>query len=365
MALLSRSAIDTRLQCEMKRWWGYEMGGTGLALKNPLAPTYTGQGLHDVMKVAVKGSLEDVKEAVEVYTEQLRKDLEGKEPPSPFYVKEQRSLVGGLAYGWRHFRLPMILEEYDVVSQEETFMVDVLGIGEKMPFRMDVVLRRKDSGALVVLDFKTTKTLSDSWFQQWNHDPQTFIYIEALQQYSGEVVEGIIYEPLVKGLRKVDSAAGSAFNGYEIQYSPLCYGYQNKSDGEVKVEWPGSYKNWNKVVSSQVVGGQWWRWVDEHVPVDVLYDQFGTTGLVSPADWVRREMMSNMKMGELGFREKLDLFETEGANPNKVFVRNPHQCLKYGTNYRCSFYELCWTSSGVENMQDMYEARVPHHNEEE
>ena len=367
---ISRSAIDTRLQCEMKRWYQYHFKGTGLSKRSPFSATAVGTNVHGILSKVIAGG--ELKTAVFDATEDLRQSMEGHTPPSPFYVKEQRALMGGLAWAWTNFRLPHILDEYTIESTEQEFSVEIWP-GFEQTFRMDVILRRKDSGKLAILDFKTATSVNESWVQQWDHDIQTILYLEGLKKFAQEDVDGIIYEGLIKGQRRKDTAQASSFFDYEIQSSPFCYGYRHKEGMQpVQTEWPGSYKSWEKVSASMVVGDDWERWPAEVMEPDVMYDQLATTELVSPPPETRMKYVDNIFLGEKRFNERLDIIHRHARDAEELIKlenlhleRNPKQCLKYGTRYMCEFYDLCYSSEVREDPfgSGLYAERVDHHQE--
>lgn len=299
-----------------------------------------------------------------------------------FLIREQTGLLEGLVRGWVAIRLPRLLEEFEVVSVEEEFEWEIAP-GLIQMLRMDVILRHKIEKTLFILEFKTVANPGYAWQQQWERNIQFMSYTQALKEHSGEEVGGVMVEGLVKGSRKLETAASSPFNGRTLQNSPFCYAYRTSVDGNpfYSPKWHAG-KGWTKVaLPEETLSIKEWT---EIMDPDVLREQFVTVPPISPlkeqiARW-RRQVIAAESRFQVGLdevkaateildhmRENADA-ETIARWQHKVeetmdfyFPQHDNHCLRYGSP--CSFSEVCFNDLVGEDPlgSGLYTRRTPHH----
>jgi hypothetical protein len=229
--LIDRSRVEAREECPRLRFLGYDFDGDGLDSEEASLPLLSGIAMHAAFARLLAGQpLEAIVESVisDYVAEINARGLYGLEVTKTI-IKEQSALLEGMLRVWAVVRMPIILDEYDVVSIEQTWDWE-LSPGLVQRIRMDVILRRKDDGLLFIFDFKTMKYPSELFEKQKEHDLQTCLYVQALKERTGEPVGGVLYEGLIKGRFAKETTQSVPWSGQKVQLSPYTMAYALKSD---------------------------------------------------------------------------------------------------------------------------------------
>jgi len=386
----SRSAIVARRDCGRLRLLGTDYNGLGYQVIAGSVPLLSGDHLHrlfarllghfsGLLQLTVRH--DPIAVALELtyaeYTEEITesgiRDLDDAEVQ--FTIREQLTMLEGLARGWVKYRLPHILALYDVVEIEKEWLWE-LGPGILIPLRLDAVLRRKDDGLLYIMDYKGAAYIDDAWQRIHEQSTQTMLYLEALAERTGEPIGGIFYEGLVRGAWKKDTAESSPWSGRKIQQSPLCYGYRGPTkDGTI--DYQSGYTNrkgWAKFRVADHMPLMAWLEVLERE--GKLKEMFITMEPASPAPELRGSIRQEVLLEEQryieGLREFNQLQESHGIDDPITIThlaliagRNTERCYKYGSGSRCQFLDVGCLSPGMGlealPVDDQFKPRVPHH----
>jgi hypothetical protein len=383
----SRSAIDDRQDCPRMRFLGYDFDGQGYQSKATRVPLIGGTHEHELLAniVGHYGGLIEVPSGDpiaffvarmrEAYKEEILaagvRDLNDVEVK--FVMEEQLHLLEMMARGFVHYRLPHLLDTYEVVSVEKQWGWE-LGPGVVLPLRFDIVFRRKDDNLLYIGDYKGAPYVDDAWQRKHENSLQTMLYITALEEETGEMVGGIFYEGLVRGYWRKDTAKSSPFFGRQIQQSPYCYGYINRNTSEMLAEYTNR-KGFEKFRVAEEMSVK--SWMDFLIEKDILPGLFITMDPVAPPPELRDRIRNQAYQGEVRYLRDLELFnemrEKYGIDDPRVqehldlmAPQHTDRCFAYGADNRCSFSEagLCLSpGAGLETIpQDpMFKQREPHH----
>ena len=279
-------------------------------------------------------------------------------------------LCKGLIYGWYKDRYDVITMDYTIIATEQTYQWEIYQNDKHTflyNFRVDALLERKDDGRIAILDFKTAKKCDDEWVRMFEHDLQPMLYTRAIDELMGVDTIGMLFEGLVKGQNRVDTAKASPFYRQCIQYSPLCYGY----------------KTYDGFSPTFVRGAEKIR-VWEYFSVEDWYDKFIAPAFDLEPIFVHIPPIKNSPVtignvvnsiihAESSYQDKLDYIQhiqqhyPSLLNHYESFIIEKHtsHCFKYGSDYACPFYDMCWTQGVAEDpLNNGYIPRVHNHSEE-
>jgi hypothetical protein len=389
----SRSNISDEKSCPRLGFLSEDFDGHGYQLKAQRVPLLSGTHEHDALAKILghysglhplEGSdpVETVIELVrENYTKEILeagvRDLNDDEVV--FTMQEQLTMLEGMTRGWVALRLPRILDEYDVVEIEKDHMWE-LGPGVIIPIKRDVLLRRKLDGMHGILDYKGAADVDDNWQRTHENSDQTVLYIEATEEMLGERTFGMIYEGLVRGRWRTDTAKGSPFYQKKIQQSAYCYGYQNL-DGEVPLRQSaytnrkgfGKFRVADEIAAGHLTMPEWLDILDEE---RVLPELFVTMGApVNPPPEFRSRIRRQIVLRQQRRIEDLHRFnqlrERLGLDHPDVQMQldlmapqNTDRCFKYNFDNRCQFAEICtMPGGGLDQLavDEQFMPRKPHH----
>ncbi len=370
----TRSAIEIRQRCKNERFLSNHYDGIGLEKKSGKYEAKFGNCLHDIMKMIMQAAKEfglDGALKVRIDTAPLEEIIETQFVDLPIeelnhLVEEQKALLYTLVDEWRKRRLPGILKEYEIVAVETEQAVvfhpaDYLPpqLAQllrpvRIPFRFDVLLRRKGDGLLFILDFKTASGVSEDWNITLDNSAQSHLYCEAAKIIYQEPIGGIFYAGMIKGYRQMDKAKSSPYRGYTIQYGSFLYGWKDR----------------NGVVHKDYVTGRFRQelWSDGNLALHNLDDYFPITIPWKPIN--TGEIVGQQIVAENNFANDLELYNEFGVNsPEKalyekvIFEKSLGMCFKYGTKHPCQFVNICHGNMHEDEIRNMYDKRVPHHKE--
>lgn len=367
---VDRSRIQAYLDCKRLRYLRYhypdpETGRRrGLQPVQKAKPLVNGSFIHKAIELHLTGTpLDDaIAYATGAYLLEVGKPAEA--------CQEQLCLLEGLVRAWVRYRLPRLLEEYEVVSVEEELewrldcqLIDMV--------KCDVLLRRRSDGLVFILEFKTTKRASYWWKRQWEHNTQVLANTQAIQEVLGETVGGMLIEGLVKGADGPDTAKSSPWYGQDIQHSPLCYIYKDEVDGEV-VYFTEYRRGAQKVAVWEEMTPK--EWV-EMLTGDELEKLFCPVPPLKPRAldlqrWKRQTLAQELEVA--GDLERIDAALEDGDDEtaerllDELFPKNDSACFRY-FGHPCPMEPLCFTSEVERDPigSGKYEWRVPHHEQED
>ena len=381
----SRSAIVDREECDRLRLLGWELDGTGYQPRSGSVATLSGIHLHEGFS-ALLGDRMSISDSVARMLEGYRKDFERagirQATGDPEFVLKEQTWVLELALrGWHMKRYPNFIEEYEVVSTERQWRWQLTD-GIVLPLRMDAIVRRHDDGLLHIVDFKGTSTGSNDWMDSHENSRQTTLYITALEEYSGEHVGGMIYEGIIRGGYKTDTAKSSPFYGWKIQQTPYAYAYKLEDPLGMHV-WEPNYTSRKGFVKSVVwddhTPEQWLKRLDSAGVLDKL---FIAGQPVNPPPQLRQSMRRQIAHEErewfIGLARFNELRQLHGTDLHPEVQEHLEmwapqktgRCNKYGEDYKCPFKAangVCFLQNATELLpeDDYFQRRIPHHAPEE
>jgi len=220
--LTDRSRTLAFQRCPRKRYYEYELHGTGFtsALLNP--DLEVGQAVHiglgDMLRQGRDKVIHDsividigqaTNKAVQYFTEksesaQFRLDS-GQQYNEE--IEENAALVEALTYAWGLYRLPNLLQEYKIIDVEHE-EVHELAPDLGWMARPDALLKSMFDGSYSVLSIKTAKSVDSRSKSQFRIDMQGDSERPGVEQRLGIEVNRVHLEILIKGYRR-ESPKGS------------------------------------------------------------------------------------------------------------------------------------------------------------
>lgn len=387
--LIDRSRVVAREECPRLRYLNYDFDGDGLDSTQMSLPLLSGIAIHSAHARLLAGeSLEGVVEStISEYVKEIEaKGLLGLEVTKAV-IKEQSSLLEGMLRVWFAIRMPAILEEYEVESIEQKWDWEMApGLVERI--RMDAILLRRDDGLRHILDYKGMGYPSEFFMEKQEHDLQTNLYIQALKEKTGEPVGGIIYEGLIRGVFRKDTAKSSPFYGQKIQQSPYTLAYALK--GEAGTLYQTEYtsrKGWQKVHTYDEMPMK--DWVNHYLLAggdNIILPQelFVVVPPISPPEAELLRTKQQVVFEELQYLDQLERYralvayakappqtatvagsiveQMAEADLDRFAPYRTNRCFKFGADYGCKFRSICFNSGAQPLSEDSgFKKRVPHH----
>ena len=383
----SRSNIVDWLDCRRLGFLSEDFNGQGYAPVASRVPLLSGDHIHNALAQTLGHysgiSPIDGNDPIATVVERITSDYTAEiletgiqdlnDAEVEFTRTEQLVLLEGMLRGWVTYRLPIILDEFDVVEIEHTQLWK-LGPGINIPIKRDALLRRKLDGLLGVMDFKGAPFVDDAWQRTHEQSLQTILYLEATEELLGEATFGIFYEGLVRGYWRKDTAESSPFFGRRIQQSPYCYGYANYDGFEPLRQ--AKYTNRKGFVKFRVADelpvAEWLQLLEKE---DILPGLFVTMAPVNPTPEfrgrVRQQLLFQMQRRLSDLNKFNALLAKHGLDHPLVQAQldlmapmNTARCYKYGADYRCPFVHACPApGGGLAEIPESpeFEVRKPHH----
>lgn len=348
MHRISRSAISTRKQCEMKRYLQYHLRREGVQVKgeknldnNPsLLVKVRGQLFHEISLAIIQG-----------FGRKEWQDLLQKSSTDLGLSPLQSTLIRRAMIGWEMVRGKWWNEHFDVVSAEHAWSWPITPTIHE-PLRMDKILKRKDDGRIGIFDYKTMGAVTPNWIEKMEMSDQTHLYIQALKERLEQPILGICYDGVILGK-----------NVKGIQKSPFVTGYQK--NGKISAVWS---KESESIDLSSYPDEKWLEWILKHDKV--LEELYCTTNFLHPQPEMLLHTKNSVGRAEEEFMSRVEMIEvireTYGEHsPQYVQImnlmeKNPEQCLKFGVGHACPFVLQCWQGFPIE---DQFEPREDHHGE--
>jgi hypothetical protein len=381
MQTTSRSAIETRRKCPTRRFLNYDYAGTGLEPVGAALPLAGGIAVHGILAqvLEARGEPEALERIIAAGLEAYRASVVAaggflNQLPErvEWLLGEQSCLMEGLVRGWVRYRLPDILAHYDVVSIEQERRAP-LAVDFTLPLRLDVLLRAKQGGALVILDYKTMAYEREAWADSLRNGTQTHLYIPAVEVLYGEHVSGVQYEGLFKGARKRGSKGDQErWGDMKLQQSKLCYGYRGPRAEDGSYPWQAegtTKKGWSKEPIWQHMPVK--TWVERYLAPEDLQAMFQTVPPTRPTPQAMREEVEAVVRGEREWAQRVQpLVRLSLVAPEELpealgrgLEKNRDQCLGYGPDNRCPFWAICTdrTIAADPLGSELFQPREDHH----
>lgn len=378
MHLTDRSRWELGVQeCQTKRYWQYHYDKLGLVPLGTAIELWTGLLVHAALAnllVCCKGSSQPT-QAQQRQAWKLAATEALAEPPacSEFTKKEQLWLAESLYWGFVRTQLPYLLEHYEVVAVEQEIELE-LEPDMLLMTRPDLVVRRRSDGRLVLVDFKTTKSVTDAFIKEFSTSPQMAGYTLAAEKFFGEPIEEYMIWALIKGGRDKFSKKGGLETAESRQYSPLCYAKFQEPNPPLSPEtawdlrgyWYDKSPAWEVVFSQQEPSESpsecWIRLLDK----SLVLEQFAIIGPYPRQEYTGQSFLENLKGEEHRWKNKLGMITSldpaEHMQQVVQHIGQSYQCWTYGS--RCTYYELCF--GPLQNPMDTgrFKRRIPHHERE-
>lgn len=392
----SRSAVVAREECNRMRLLEYDLDGHGYVPAQGSVALMSGIHIHEGF-AALLDPLEpkSLDEAISLMKAAYSADIvsrglrqvEGEQIER--VQREQLFMLECMLRGWVKVRMANFLEEYEVVSVERAWSWP-LAPQLILPLRMDAIVRRRADGLLHVPDFKGCSSGDSMWADTFEMARQTILYLTALEEVTSEGVGGMLYEGVVRGQFRKDTAKSSPFFGQRIQYTPYCYAYKKydlkKGEWVYRPDYTNA-KGWEKFFVGDVFTPE--QWVDQlemfQISTDdtvqsVLSQLFIAGQPLSPPQRIRQSMRRQIANGERQWFSDVTKFHELRAtlgwdHPTvqeflELFAPQiTGRCTKYGADHRCAFYNegFCFLENSLELIRDdeAFVPRVPHHANQE
>ena len=369
--LIDRSRVVAREECPRMRYLTYDFEGTGVESDSQALPLLAGIAIHSAHARLLMGESVDqvVTDVIGSYkVEMAARGLLGIDVTEAL-IREQSSLLEGMLRMWTKVRLPALLADYDVMSVEKAWRW-TLTPGLQQSLRMDAILRRKDTGLIFILDFKTVSYPSEIWGEKFEHDHQTLLYVQAIEEEVGEPVGGIIYEGLVKGLFKKDTSFKSDWFNQKVQLSPytMCYMAEEGEAGRTFQTPYTSKKAYRKVRPyDHMTMTEWVDYLIENEP-STVEQLFIIVPEILPPAAERIELKQQVIREELSYFDQLARYNAmEDGLEKDTFLdilapKRRQRCFKYGLDNKCVFAASVCFNQGSHPLRDGgFRPRTPHH----
>lgn len=378
--LIDRSRVETRQACPRKRFLQYDYAGTGLEPEEPSLPLLSGVAFHLALSRVLEGEpLEGVlHDILSTYRAEIaQKGLAGLDV-TPDLVAQQSALLEGIVRLWTAVRLPRILDDYDVVSVEKAWLWR-LAPDIAQSFRFDALVRRKADGLYFIKDWKSVKHPSDVWFEKFEHNLQTTLYLQALKERIGDLtgdphaqVGGILYEGIVKGTFRKDTAKSSPFYGQRIVQSPYTIAYRLQTEAGPIYQFDyTNRKGFEKVRTFDEMPMK--EWVERHMlpSPELTNDLFIPLVDICPPARELERAKRQVITEERAYRDALRQLAALGDDPSfggtfedaldDTVPMRVDRCFQYGSEHLCPFLSVCFNANAQPLDNGGFKPRVPHH----
>lgn len=199
MRFFSKSGYEARGRCPRRWYYGYHYKG-GWETTKRSRDLMIGILVHLGLEVLLR--TEKIEDSMSAMQEEIER-LEGihvdeGDPVGGEQFYEDCALASGLVLGWYHTRYAEFLDEYEIISIEESINT-LLAPDLTLVAKCDIVVRSKASGLVYVWNWKTTNEVKD-WQTKWRYDIQMWTEAFAVEDKLGIEVTGCIVEGLYKGV---------------------------------------------------------------------------------------------------------------------------------------------------------------------
>jgi len=370
----SRSHDQAYIDCPRYNFLQYYYNGKGIVLKKLDLYQSTGSLCHAILEMVMQQAkqlgtvppVEVVNTICKVEKGEYRKSVEKagltETGSLELEMARQSALAEGLARVWTLYRLPAILEEYEILGVEEEQEIP-FGPGQVLLSRPDCTLRRKVDGELFAgPEFKTTGWINDDYLESWRYSTQTLSHgLDVMHKY-GKEPTGVMMEFLYKGFKKKGE------DGVYTYYSPLVRAFRMKGEfGSEEYGFDsnlGRKKDW-EAFDTYTMGMD--KWVDM-LPLEVVTDMlYSTTIYRSDRELEEWKMQTALRQARIQ-AAYIMLFEDkptqEAADEIMATVfpaRLDRYCYSNQYKKKCIYCDICYKKIDDPIGSGLYVEREPHH----
>lgn len=361
LRLYSKTGVTTDWRCPRSRYLGYEYDGKGLSNNTTSLELHLGSILHDGLSAIADATQAGNPVDIDLITNtaaasmkmSLMDAIDGEVQDLEFAC-EQGALAEGILRGFHKYMWPILMSQYPIIKLVEVPMIykhDGLGFMA----RPDLVLQ-DEAGQNWYLEYKSTSSKKDAWFQSWDTSIQVHSTIRAIEEHLGEPVTGVIIQGLYKG-----------YESYGKQSSPFCYCYRRAgnppfTEDQISYEYrsgfkrypiwelPGGVKKWVESMPDEILAEQFPQTQPIFINHDLIEDFFRQRAL--------REYEIASTLSVLGDDEVRD--DVKQAMIDSVFPQRFDQCVpSFGKP--CAFKKICHGPKDMNPLENGYKYRSEDH----
>ena len=299
-------------------------------------------------------------------------------------ANRQACLVESLVRSWVKIRLPYLHQRFTIVKVEDDFDLTLDPDGEiVLMSKADAVIQDRTSKEYSALEFKTTGTDRDEYFEGWRYDVQTLNHLMAIKQEFGKTGSSVMMEFLYCGYKKRDAMSGST-----IYYSPLIRGHVKRGNPPIDSDeyaWGSEYarrKGWSpfnvwqedfEAKPQHMTNAEYW--VNHVLDVGTLQESLFTREIYRNEEemkqWVagasqqqRRVMQGVQLMKALEGGQNALGFDRDYVMA-AFFPANLDSSCRTNKYFReCEFSKICYGLITGDPLQAGFMHRKPHHEAE-
>ncbi len=362
---------------------------------------------------------EAVLEAIKAYKEEVgNRGFSGKgvdtDERQEFTLNEQIALTEALVRAWALRELPILVKRFKILEVEREENEWLIPGSIVMQGRVDAILKERENGDIYCYSLKSTREWNDRVEKSYGVDLQgiteTWITEERLKRESKKIlkliedlkategvrkksaiieilenslpqtrISGVKFCFLVKGARYEDKDSQGRGTGQYRTHSPLIRGYRNIGPNDVKYAFSWFYPNSSNKSGKGALGKGWeginaWeikggikKWIEmlDNGEIQPECGDVIKASVVTPTEYFRNQKeiddtLDELVASEVEWFNKLDNFNDDRFNINKLFPKNRQSCFY---PYDCDYERICHKGLDIdEALEDgSFEYRVPHH----
>lgn len=354
------SRYKSGFECPWRRLIGYHANATGYSCHLQPSAIVTGLVIHSALEqlllIAQSGKSVD-RQIVNTLLDTKLFDFDV--PLTPLSRSEFKGIVHAYARGV----LPWLLENYDIVSTEEEFSLEV---GDDIVWmaRPDCVVRSKKTGLPSIVEFKTTAAKADRMGRIYIESMQTIMNAYAVSQKYGEICESAQIHLLQLGTAEWPTAITHAY------YRPGNPPY-TQEDWQATARGPGGQwlgKLYRKVAVHEHRPTDEWVWAMSESALGNLVPVVPNPLDPNIQGLKTLQALASIRANENWWRSQLSKVDWDGDTGGQLSASFPRSfaCTQY--NRSCQFYEYCFDPDNynltLARPPVGFEPRIPHHPQE-
>lgn len=315
---LTYSALSTFRNCRRRYWWRYVEEIVPIGRSDPALRF--GTIIHDALETHHSGG-------------QIRPLLDARFKDLPHEDRSDRALAIAMMDAYIRTYTP---ETFEVVELEKPFEVEIINPATKatsrsfvMAGKMDGIVR-KDNGTWL-LEHKTAARIDQAYLEKLWMDFQIALYSCYREQQTGQRVDGVLYNVLVK--TKLKQSEGETLEVFEERYALACA--SNKSGkSTAKQQLPESDEDFSKRLAEKYQEPG----IFHREPLVLSRDR--VVGILGEV-WELTQALLQAHRGGI-----------------QSFYQNNSDCWKY--NKPCPYWNLCRSENSPNVKLNLYEHKPAH-----
>lgn len=344
--------IDQR--CPRARYWLTEYRGRGIESNRPAFELSMGTIVH----AGIAAMLTDETTTIHELVPMALRDLEPAVAEMPEEIQAgHRAILEGLLRGFDRAVRPTIRREYDVLFVEQEVAYPHNGV--TLASKPDTILRHRESGDCVYVEWKTTRSTDARWLKSWHRHPQLIAGALGAAEQLGVVIDHAYVVGLYKGYEYKGQLNSPWISAWR-KLSPI-------SGWEYSPDRPQSWKGWEKFLVADLEGGGLEQWV-RVMPYERLQGYFIWTDPITcdpelTAAWLRQSAWREYEIAEA--RREATIVANAPPAIDRVFPQNFLAC-EPPWGHVCPYLEACWLRHVQQDPvgSGAYRWREPHHQQE-